>query len=162
MRLRFERLSRRNLELIEKIALDCFGKVYVNKEVKKWLRRRLDRKHTAVNDVLEYYLVYTGKKPVGITGFYHVMGEKNFWLGYFGVVKEERRKGLGSHMLEQTLTMSKKFGCRQFGAWTTSKRASEFYRRNGLKKGKKHTAIIINGKIIYRYPRNSIFFYKNI
>ncbi|MBS3050696.1 MAG: GNAT family N-acetyltransferase [Candidatus Aenigmarchaeota archaeon] len=160
MRMRFEKLSRKNVRQMTKIALLCFGRAYVNGQVKVWLAKKLDGDYDSINDVLEYFLVSNGKKPVGISGFYKIKKEKVFWLGYFAIIKPERRKGLGSQMLQQTLTKAKTFGCGKFGAWTNSKKASKFYERNGFKKGKNYAVIIVDGKVIYRYPKNSVFYYK--
>ncbi|KHO48402.1 MAG: hypothetical protein QT00_C0001G0420 [archaeon GW2011_AR5] len=162
MRLRLEKLSRKNKTQIIKISLLCFGKAYTNKEVNKWLEIRLGKRYESIDDVLEYFLVFSEKKVVGITGFYRIKGESTFWLGYFAVVKQARRRGLGSMMLQQTLARAKSLGCEKFGVWTTSKRASEFYRKNEFNKGKKERTIVADGKVTYRYPKDSVFYYKNI
>ena len=160
--MRFEKLSKKNMKEMVKIARLCFGKLYVDKEVVVWFHKKLDRDYQSVNDLLEYYLVFNGKKPVGITGFYKIKGENIFWLGYFAVLKAERRKGLGSQMLKKTISEAKSLGCRKFGAWTNSKKACRFYQKNGFRKGEKQIMIVVDGKIIYKYPRGSVFYYKNL
>lgn len=157
--MRLEKLSPNNARKMKKIAKSCFGRKYFDEEVKFWYNSRL-KNNRLHNDILEYYLAFAGGKPIGITGFFRIRNEKIFWLGYFAIIKQERKKGFGSQMLKETLTKARKHGCAGFGAWTSSKRASKFYAKNGFRKGKNHKLIIVDGKIVYRYPRNSIFYYK--
>jgi GNAT superfamily N-acetyltransferase len=127
-----ERLSQKNIGRMTRIVLACFSRAYFDKEIKFWYNTRL-RGNRLHNDVLEYY---------------------------FAILKTERGKGLGSKMLKETITKAKIHGCSKFGAWTNIKRAAKFYEKNGFKKGKKQVVIIVDRKIVYRYPRNSVFYYK--
>jgi ribosomal protein S18 acetylase RimI-like enzyme len=53
-------------------------------------------------DKCVYYLVYNGKKPVAITGLYTLKNYSNdAWLGWFGVLPEERAKGYATRILQE-------------------------------------------------------------
>ena len=69
---------------------------------------------------------------------------------------------MGSGILRKTISISKKYGCNKFGAWTSSRRASRFYEKNGFVKGQGEKAIVINGKLIYKYPKGTILLYKKL
>lgn len=157
--MRLEKLSPKNARKMKEIAKSCFGRKYFDEEVKFWYDSKLKNKPLH-NDVLEYYLAYDDGKPTGITGFFRIIGEKIFWLGYFAILKNERKKGMGSRMLHETLIKARMHGCTEFGAWTSSKRAAKFYLKNGFRKGRKRFAIKVDGKIVYKFPKNTDFYYK--
>ncbi len=156
------KLSEKNVSKMLEISVACFGKKYVEKEVKPWYRKKLFGQYRKVHSVLEYYIIFESRMPIGITGFYQLKGDSIFWLGYFGIVPKERRKGLGTIMLLETQKRAKKLGCKIFGAWTTSKRAAKFYESNGFKKGESLKTITVDGRKIYTYPKYSVFYYKKV
>lgn len=159
--MKFVKISKKNLKVAMKIARECFDKKYVSNDVTKWYNKRLNGDYKGINPVLEYFIVYEADVPIGVTGFFNFLdARETFWLGYFGIVKKRRNKGLGSKVLRRTITMSRKHGCQKFGAWTYSKRAVKFYKKNSFVKGPKKYVIIVNNKIIYRYPKGTVFLYK--
>ena len=157
------RLSKSNRAAMTKIALICFGKKYTEKEIKKWYGKRLDGSYKETDKVLEYFLALEKSKPVGITGFFNLnKGRKVFWLGYFGVIPSKMKRCLGSKILAKTIEMAKKNGAKRFSLWGSVKKAEEFYNRNGFRKIKGMKAIIENGKVIYKFPKNTYFYSKRV
>lgn len=56
------------------------------------------------------FIVYCGKKPIGITGVYTEENDKRtMWLNWYCVVPEERGKGYGRQILLDTIEYCKKF-----------------------------------------------------
>ena len=160
--MRLARLSKSNIRIMIRIASGCFDKKYVEKEVRKWYDKRIDGSYREINPVLEYFLIVEKNEPIGITGFFNFADDPDFfWLAYFGVIKQERNKGVGSEILRRTILASEKYGCRNFGVWTSSKKAGVFYEKNEFIKGRSKKTIVVNGKIIYRYPKGTVFFYRN-
>lgn len=59
----------------------------------------------------KYYTCLIKNKIVGITGYYPDNKDKKLiWLGWFGVISKERRKGYGTKILKLTINKIKKMG----------------------------------------------------
>ena len=159
--MKFIRLNKKNHTKLVSISKRCFPKSYVDDQVIFWFKKRLDGSYKATNNVLEYFLVFD-KKPVGVTGFFQIKGQKTFWLGYFGVVPDKRRKGLGSEILGRTMRLAKQRGAKRLSVWGDSIRAEKFYKANGFRKIKKQDGVVINGELVYRYPPRTYFYTKKL
>lgn len=69
----------------------------------------------------EYFLVYQGDEFVGVTGWYEdefSMEENVAWLGWYGVVPELRRHGLGHEILRETIEYVKEKGYKTLRLYT--------------------------------------------
>lgn len=77
----------------------------------------------------QYFLAYFEGKVCGITGIYEDLSladdDKTLWLGWFGVLPEFRRKGIGTQMLIDTIKEAKKMGAKTFRLYTTLTRCPE-------------------------------------
>ena len=53
---------------------------------------------------MDYYIVYNGDVPVGVTGIYsyHEYPE-TAWLGWFGILEKYRNNGFGGITLDKTI-----------------------------------------------------------
>lgn len=76
----------------------------------------------------KYFLVYMDRKIVGITGYYSnedINETNSLWLGWFGVLKEYRGRGIGRTILLDTIEMikklSKKYPIKYFRLYTSEK-----------------------------------------
>ncbi|MBQ9791326.1 MAG: GNAT family N-acetyltransferase [Clostridia bacterium] len=59
----------------------------------------------------KYWLAKNNDKYVGICGLYaYKSAPKDAWLGWFGVIQDERRKGFGTQILSNTIQIAKNFG----------------------------------------------------
>lgn len=68
-----------------------------------------------------YFLPHADGKPVGITGYYTIEGqEQDSWLGWVGVTKDFRGKGMGRHLVEGAFEKAAENGIENFRIWTTT------------------------------------------
>src|SRR3989338_7273989 len=159
--MKFVEISDKNFRVAIKIVRSCFKSKAYQKEVAWFYKTRMhgDWKKTAY--LLHYFVVYENRKPIGITGLYQLnKGDNEFWMGFFGVIPKERKKGLGRKILEKTIYMAKKRGCKKFSMWTSGKRAPEFYINHGFKKRRPVKYAVISGEKFYKYPKNAVFYTK--
>jgi GNAT superfamily N-acetyltransferase len=90
------------------------------------------------NPRFAYYLARDTEKIVGITGHDPAEdGEPEMWLGWFGVLPTERRKGYGSKILLATCEIISGFGISSLYLYSGDRKeeraAHRLYLRNGLK-----------------------------
>lgn len=91
--LRKEPITKENLEF----ALKVFHSIFT------WMEPNVNPYADALNGKVdaEYYLVYDDETLVGITGFYTLPEDpESAWLGWFGVVPEQRRNHYGSKIVQ--------------------------------------------------------------
>ena len=78
--------------------------------------------HNKMPDYLflkQYWLAKINNKYIGIYGLYSYKFEpKDAWLGWFGVVENERRKGYGTSILKFTMQKAKQLGFENFRLYT--------------------------------------------
>ena len=83
----------------------------------------------------EYYLIYEEGNCVGITGIYtYPEDPDSAWLGWFGIIREYRRRHLGSEALKRFEEMALSRGFRFARLYTDARNndtAIAFYRANG-------------------------------
>ncbi len=85
---------------------------------------------------IKYWLVKEDNKIMGICGLYsYHLYKDDAWLGWFGVVEEERRKGYGSQILNRMMSMSQELGFKNFRLYTDdieNKKAIKLYEKMGM------------------------------
>ena len=57
------------------------------------------------DDDVKYYLAKINNKYVGITGIYYYDLD-SAWIGWFGILKEYRKKGIGRELLRKTIDLA--------------------------------------------------------
>ncbi len=128
-RLRFEKINETNLELITKLQNIIFIKEDARENYIECLKNNLGRKE------IIYWLVYKDNKPIGISGLYsyHEYPE-DAWLGWFGVLPEERKRGYGSDIFDFFEKYAKKQGYKRIRLYTESynETAINFYSNKGM------------------------------
>ena len=156
------RLSDENLKDFLKVIPRVFVSESDRDDAEGIYRACLDRDHPECTHI-DYFLAYSGKNPVGLTGYYELHdAPKEFWLGWFGVVPESRRKGIGSEILDETVKRVSKLGGKRVRIWTMTKTAEKFYRKNGFRKGRKLKWETFQGKKIGKYPSQAEFYRKDL
>jgi ribosomal protein S18 acetylase RimI-like enzyme len=96
------------------------------------------------DDGVKYYLVYSCKQLIGITGLYYQkeISKDDAWMGWFGVLPEFRGQGFGEKILKMTLDLAKKQAYTTFRLYTDldgNKIAIKLYKKLGFL-GEKYTA----------------------
>ncbi len=156
------KISRKNVKHAFKIAYSIFKDKYSRKHIKEWYGRRITGDFKHINSYLQYYLAYEKSTLVGITGIYRYLEQNDCWLGWFGVLQSERRKGIGSQILLETMKRARKLGCKRFRLWTADKKVQQFYETNGFKRSPKERWIVVKGKKILKYPQDAVFYHKRL
>lgn len=70
-----------------------------------------------VDDHVKYYLAKVDDNYIGITGIYYYDSD-NAWLGWFGILKEFRNKGLGRELLRNTVSKAKSMNFKNMRLYT--------------------------------------------
>ena len=159
--MKFLELDRKNLKKAISIGIRCFPREQENKYLKIYYNDYVRGKCS--EPFIRYYLVYVSGRPAGITGFYTLDKKTTTaWLGWFGVVPERRRHGLGSAMLAQTMKAAKKCGFKKMKLWELTEEASKFYRKNKFKKTKGNRTVFISRKNAYELPEAAKFYARSL
>lgn len=73
-----------------------------------------------------YYIIKYNNIPVGVTGIYNMskynknIDDNSMWLGWFGILPEFRRKGIGRQALLDTVEKAKMYNKEYFRIYTVS------------------------------------------
>lgn len=114
MRLKFVEIDSENLLLASLIQLKIFGFASSFDSYEDCAL------HGARNG--KYFLVFCGKKPIGVTGFCPDNKQKDeCWVAWLGLLSSERGKGYGKIILEQTLSFMKDSGYKTARLYTSRK-----------------------------------------
>lgn len=99
----FEILNQKNLNIAIKIQHDIFPLENGSEDLKDSLT-----KLPSYYSLLKYWLVKVKNKYIGICGLYaYTFAPKDAWLGWFGVVDDERRKGYATKILNFSMQQAK-------------------------------------------------------
>lgn len=127
--IRFERIDKNNFKLASTIQNEIFNGEDGSQNYIEQINKDPSWKEQ------DYYLVYVGKRPIGITGIYSYHEYPDVaWLGWFGVLKKERNKGYGSLILDKTIELAKEKGYKEFRLYTDeyAKDAHKLYEKRGM------------------------------
>lgn len=69
------------------------------------------------DDHVKYYLAFKDNHYVGITGLYYYDSD-SAWLGWFGILEEYRKRGIGCELLRKTIFLAKKGGFKHLRLYT--------------------------------------------
>ncbi len=160
--IRLVKINKNNLQTALRTAYSIFPGKNDRKYLTMWYKRHANNTYKQHTSIRKYFLAYLSKEPVGITGLYQFKGVKDIWLGWFGVVKEARRRGIGSEMLRKTINVARKTKAPNLRIYTISKKAMALYEKNGFKKTKSETWCVVNGERLFPYPAKSTFYIKKL
>lgn len=110
MNLRFEKMNEQNFDKIVKIKRQLFPESS-SEEDYEYAKRK--------PEFAEYFLFYCNDIPCAITGWYDFDETKtDAFMGWFGVLPEFRRKGVGKKVFETTLAFVKEKNYKYFRLYT--------------------------------------------
>lgn len=117
---KYIQITNQNLEFATNIQMKIFPNESAYEHYKFAIKNNLDYE--------KYYLVYKNDDVIGITGLYSnddFDETKSIWLGWFGVLKEFRKKGYGQQILKDTINMAKelakKYPIKYFRLYTSER-----------------------------------------
>ena len=112
---KFEVLDKSNIEYAIKIQKDIFPLENGSEDLKE----TIDNKLPSHQFLQKYWLAKIDDKYVGICGLYaYNSAPKDAWLGWFGVVEDERGKGLATKILKFAMEQAKNLGFETFRLYT--------------------------------------------
>lgn len=89
-----------------------------------------------IDDHIKYYLAKADGRYVGITGlYYYNFDMDSAWIGWYGILKEFRNKGLGRELLNATIDLAKLKNFKYIRLYTDyfeNKNAIELYESVGF------------------------------
>lgn len=98
---------------------------------------------TYIDDHIKYYLAQVDGNYIGITGIYYYNFDiDSAWIGWYGILKDFRNKGIGNELLKATIDLAKsnKFKyLRLYTDYLENKNAINLYESVGFI-GEKYTA----------------------
>lgn len=129
--IKFKKIVEENLELACKIQNEIFPEEDARQNFIEQINKDPYPKE------MDYYIVYNGDVPVGVTGIYsyHEYPE-TAWLGWFGILEKYRNNGLGGTTLDKTIELAQKKGYTDFRLYTDefAKDVHRLYESRGLGK----------------------------
>ena len=130
--LRYELITNNNIHIAKKAKANIFpDKDFINAFTITFIPHITTK---------QYYLVYDKNILVGITGLYSYMEYvDDVWLGWFGVIANQRNKGYGKQILLDTINKANKLGYKYIRLYTDSekdKNACKLYESLNFKREK--------------------------
>ena len=109
----FKKITNDNLEIACKIQNEIFPEEDARANFIDCINKNPYRKE------LDFYIAYLDDTPIGVTGVYsyHEYPD-DAWLGWFGILKEYRKNGYGSIVLNKTIELAKEKGYKNFRLYT--------------------------------------------
>ena len=127
-----ELLNDKNIDIAIKIQRDIFPLENGSEDLKEALANTCPP-HQFLQ---KYWLAKDNDKYVGICGLYaYNFAPKDAWLGWFGVIPNERRKGFGAQILSDTMQIATIWGFDTLRLYTDEKEyhmAIQLYEKIGM------------------------------
>lgn len=134
MKLRFEEITKDNIELAVKVQNTIFPEEDGRENYIECINKDSYRRE------LTFWIVYDEDETVGVSGLYSYHEYKDdAWLGWFGVLPDKRNKGYGSKILDHFEDYARKQGYKAFRLYTSdelNKEAIKLYTKRGMIKEK--------------------------
>ena len=109
----FERITKDNLEIACKVQ----NKIFPEEDARQNFIEQIN--HDPYRKEMDYCIVYLNNIPIGVTGVYSYNEyPEDAWLGWFGILKEYRKNGLGGLVLDKTIKIAKEKGYKNFRIYT--------------------------------------------
>jgi GNAT superfamily N-acetyltransferase len=108
---------------------DDFGEPF-KETMKLWCKKVDDGKFWQV------WIIKKDKETIGVCGVYSMDYEtKTLWLGWLGILKEYRNKGLGKEVMSFLYSESKKLGAKRLNSYVDKHgKPLSFYYREGFER----------------------------
>ena len=129
MNITFEKINKANLEMAVFVQNRIFPK-----ESARFIYTKSIEDPKFMKE-LDYYLVYLGDKMIGVTGIYSYYEYPEIaWLGWYGILEEDRHNGYGAYVLDWTMEFAKYKGYKEFRLYTDQYAVSahKLYKSRGL------------------------------
>lgn len=128
----FEEITNKNFERAVKIQNDIFPLENGSQD----LRDSIDGTIPKYQFLQKYWLVNVKGEYIGICGLYAYNDyPKDAWLGWFGVVENQRRKGYGTQILQKVFEMASSLGFENLRLYTDEEGnaiAVKLYKKLGM------------------------------
>lgn len=136
----FEEVTVENVDEAIKVQRKIFpnddGAINIQISTDRSLIKKYFLDESKYRDTAKFWLCRTGNGIVGITGIYSYFEyPEDAWLGWFGVLSEFRKKGLGREILLWTMSQAKVGGFNTFRLYTDMEDDAEavcLYRKIGM------------------------------
>lgn len=130
MKLRFEEITKDNIELAIKVQNTIFPEEDGRVNFIECINKDPYRKE------LTFWIVYDENDLIGVSGLYSYHEYKeDAWLGWFGVLPDKRSRGYGSKILDHFEQYAKKQGYKTVRLYTdeiANKDAIKLYTKRGM------------------------------
>ena len=127
-----EKVDENNIDIAIKVQNTIFPEESGAEDIRQSLNGGENNEHK----FKIYFLAKVDGKVVGITGLYaYKVYPKDAWLGWFGVLEEERRKGYATEIVNFTMQKAKEMGYQSLHLYTDeedNKDAVKFYEKLGM------------------------------
>ena len=112
-RIKFQKISKNNLELACKIQNEIFPNEDARENYNECINKAPYRKE------LDYYIAYLDNNPIWVTGIYsyHEYPD-DAWLGWFGILNNYRGNWFGGKILDMTIELAKEKWYKNFRLYT--------------------------------------------
>ena len=125
----FRKITKTNLVIASKIQNEIFPMEDGTENFIECIEKNPYRKE------MDYYLVYVGTVPIGLTGIdsYHAYAN-GAWPAWFGVLPDFRNQGYGGLIFDWTVLLAKKKGYQTLRLYSdeTFRNAHQLYKKNGM------------------------------
>ena len=125
----FRKITKTNLAIASKIQNEIFPMEDGTENFIESIEKNPYRKE------MDYYLVYVGNVPIGVTGIYSYHEYPNdAWLAWFGVLPNFRNQGYGDFIFDWTVLLAKKKGYQTLRLYSdeTFRDANQLYKKKGM------------------------------
>ena len=125
----FRKITKDNLAIASKVQNEIFPMEDGTENFIECIEKNPYRKE------MDYYLVYVGNVPMGVTGIYsyHEYPE-DAWLAWFGVLPNFRNQGYGGLIFDWTVLLAKEKGYQSLRLYSdeTFRDAHQLYKKKGM------------------------------
>lgn len=82
----------------------------------------------------EVWVIVEYGKVIGICGLYSLKDETELWLGWLGIIKEKRGKGIGGNVLLDLISKAKMAGAKTLNVYVSPTGPLGYYFKYGFEK----------------------------
>lgn len=137
--MKFEEINKNNIKTYLKLSKSIFDEDDY-KHIKDISHGYVNQTKEFINinkidncDRILYFIIKNENKNIGITGLYS-FSNSTAWIGWFGLHKSFRGKGLGRKSLLKTIEIAKNLNYNKLNVWTdeNAKEALNLYKSEGF------------------------------